>query len=162
MSLYWWGPDCRWKGQFWEFSGLLKSTGTVYSLESSKQDHSIVNCLYVRWQACMQEHIQKSNFHIMKTTAPIASKFCLTIKNNMYCWWVVPIHIQQMQDGDKLQHLHNAFIDVNEICHGNSYWGCILAPPGDYDWTFHVCCYPVFVELCSPFVTIVLRCVLAL
>jgi len=145
MSLYWWGPDFRWKGQFWGVFWPSEKHWNCLQLRkqqtgSFNRQLSIHQMTSLHARTCLFlvalliiPHIQKSNFHIMKTTAPIASKFCLTIKNNMYCWWVVPIHIQQMQDGDKLQHLHNAFIDVNEICHGNSYWGCILAPPGDYD-----------------------------
>jgi len=46
--------------------------------------------------------VKISNFHIFKTTASIATKFCTMIKTTKYCMWVVVQIKSKMADGRNL------------------------------------------------------------
>ena len=41
------------------------------------------------------------NLHIIKTTAPISTKFCTLIQTTKYSSWVVQTRVQQIQDGGR-------------------------------------------------------------
>jgi len=40
-------------------------------------------------------------FHIIKTTPSISTEFCTTIETTKKSSWVVPMHAQQIQDGER-------------------------------------------------------------
>ena len=70
-------------------------------------------------------------FHVIETTASIATKFCTTIETIKWSSWVVPIGTQQIQDGGrapfwkktvKSLHLCNRLTDFDKIWYSDAYW----------------------------------------
>ena len=65
------------------------------------------------------------NVHIIKTTAPIPTKFCKVIKTSKCPSWVVPTRVKQIQDGgrppswkiENRPYLRNGSTDFREMWH---------------------------------------------
>ena len=61
-----------------------------------------------------------SNFHVIKTTAWIATKFCTPVKTTKYASFVVQKHGKQIQDFEQIEksyYLRNCLTDFDEIWH---------------------------------------------
>ena len=70
-------------------------------------------------------------FYVIETTASILTKFGTTIETTKWSSWVVPVGVQQIQDGGqppfwkktvKSPYLRHRLIDFDEILHDDAYW----------------------------------------